>query len=245
MSRQGGRSCSFMLEEKTSFRPYIEVQVIVTISGIDCSGKSTQLECLQSRLAEHGVEATPFWFRPGYSDELDALRASVRKFRPQLLPRAEGTQAQARERAFEKPHVRASWLIMAIADICLQYGLKLRAKRMAGKTVLCDRYLFDARLDLELRFPEMRLTIERTFRWVERFMPRPDHAFLLMLPYDEMNARMATKDEPFPDPESTRKARYDRYLVGGANAGMVVLDADRDRDAVADDVWELVCASLK
>ncbi len=219
--------------------------LIITISGIDCSGKSTQLDLLRERFTEKGMEARLFWFRPGYSAELDLLRAWVRRVRPGLLPRTTADEREARDAVFKKPAVRRGWAAMALGDIWLQYVVKLRAQDLLGRIVLCDRYLFDARLDLELRFPDLARTLERIFSTLERMAPRPDHAFLLMLPYEEMMRRMDAKKEPFPDPEDLRRARFDRYLVAGARRGITVIDANRDRESVADDIWERVCASLR
>ena len=221
--------------------------MIITVSGIDCAGKSTQLERLRDRLIAHGTSPRMMWFRPGYSRELDGLRAVVRRLRPGLLPRADegAAESASREAVFERPGVRKGWVAMALVDTWIQYVLKLRAYHLMGETILCDRYLFDARLDLELRFPELSERAERAFGILESLAPRPDHAFMLMLSFEEMTARMEAKDEPFPDPEDVRRTRFERYLIAGARAGFTVIDADRDREAIADDIWERVCASLR
>jgi thymidylate kinase len=219
--------------------------VIVSISGVDCSGKTTQLERLQDRFQAEGHGCEVVWFRPGYSRELDFLRSTVRRFKPGLLPRSDGDESRNRDEAFKSGGVRRSWVVMAILDSLVHYVLKLRVLSAGGKTVLCDRYLFDGRLDLELRFPEYTSSIRKAFDVLRRMAPIPDHAFLLMIPLEVMESRMAEKDEPFPDPVETRQMRFEAYQFIGSRPGVTVVDGHGDRDQVSDVIWEQVCASIR
>lgn len=161
------------------------------------------------------------WHRPGYSRELDGLRAAVRRLRPGLLPTA--AQAKQRERAFARPRVRRAWLTAAVSDTVLQYAVKVRALLASGRTVVCDRYVPDALIDLRILFPE--LMHGPLVRDVLKVCRKPDHAFLLMLPRDEMLRRMAEKREPFTEPESQRLARYDAYAALSRGTELSVLDS--------------------
>jgi dTMP kinase len=209
--------------------------VIIALSGVDGAGKTTQLELLAGALEARGLRTVPFWYRPGYSRELDALRAAVRRLRPAALPR-QGDGSGGRERAFGRPRVRQAWVAVALVDALLQYALKVRALSHAGRVVLCDRYLADGALDLVLRFPELAAAAERGFALVRAASPRPDAALLLDLPFDEVQRRLAAKDEPFPDAPAMLRARYDRYRAWAAEGRFEVVDAGRSVDAVHGDV---------
>ncbi|MGM0574763.1 MAG: dTMP kinase [Myxococcota bacterium] len=184
--------------------------MLIALSGIDCAGKSTQIERLSHALEARGRRPLVFWFRPGYSREMDALRAAVRRLRPGALPTAD--RVEVRREVFARPGVRRTWAAAALSDTVLQYAVKLRGHLLAGRTVICDRWLDDARLDLTLRFPDLTGPLDAAHRLIERVCPRPDRHLLLTVPHDEMLRRMAIKDEPFPDPPDVRDRRYDAYL---------------------------------
>ena len=218
---------------------------IITFSGVDCAGKSTQLDLLAQRLEAEGRGVRTLWFRPGYSDELDTLRAWVRRFRPDLLPRSDGAGASKRDEVFEKKGVRRSWVVMALVDALFQYALKLRIWQAREDVILCDRYLWDAELDLKLRFPELGPWVDRAMAGLNQVCPTPDASLLLVLSLEEAERRMAQKDEPFPDPDQTRQERYYRYMSLGSSGAFRVIDASQSREEVAEMIWGEVCASLR
>ena len=218
---------------------------LITFSGVDCAGKSTQLELLEARLRAEGHRVRTLWFRPGYSKELDGLRAAVRRVRPGALPRSDGADSQRRDEVFQKPTIRRSWVAMALADSLVQYAFKLRTWIARGDVVLCDRYLWDSEMDLRLRFPELKEPVRRAMKGLDVLCPKPDLALLLVLSMEAASQRMAQKDEPFPDPEETRHDRYHRYMSLASSGKFAVIDAEGSRDDVAELIWRQVCASLK
>lgn len=210
---------------------------LVTFSGIDCSGKSTQIELLRAHLEASGHRVAVEWFRPGYSRWLDVGRATVRRFRPSALPSA-GASSE-RDRAFSRPSVRIAWSGLAVTDSLAHFLGRLRALRLAGKTVICDRYVWDARIDLALRFPELAGALGPTMRGVEVLAPKPDLSILLRIPHEVMLNRMQVKAEPFPDRPEVRDARF-RMYDELRKPGVTVVDAV----ASPQDVHRRICELL-
>ncbi len=129
---------------------------------------------------------------------------------------------------------------MALLDTLAQYAVKIRGMMWRGETVICDRYVFDSAMDLELRFPQLSSIHGPALRWIRRVSPVPTAAFLLMLPHGEMLARMAQKQEPFPDPPHVRDARYARYVQLGETGAIIALDAMRPIDSLHDEILRRV-----
>ncbi len=204
--------------------------MLITVSGIDCAGKSTQIERLRAALAAAGEPPIVFWHRPGYSAELDRLRALVRRLRPSALPTTASPKARAR--AFRSRRVQQAWARLALADMAVQYGARVRAWVRAGKTVICDRYTWDGLLDLDLRFPELAPSRWAQARAVEGLAPTPDVALLLLLPREEMLRRMEAKREPFPDAPEVRDRRFDAYQAMASDPRFAVIDAGGSVDEV-------------
>lgn len=204
--------------------------MLIAISGIDCAGKSTQIELLRRHFERRGRAVETLWHRPGYSPALDAARALIRRLRPAALPTAE--RPAERARAFARPGVAEAWVAAALADTLVCYAVRVRTLLARGRVVLCDRYLEDAALDFELRFPHLAAAARRGLRAVRVLSPVPDAAFLLTLERAEMARRMAAKDEPFPDPPAVREARYRAYREIAAAGKLIPIDATPPADVV-------------
>ena len=195
--------------------------VLVSVSGVDLAGKTTQLELLERWLMAEGLRATRLWHRPGYSPALDGLRRAVRRIRPSALP-PPGPSA-SRAEVFQRPSVRAAWITMALADSVAHYGLRVRAALRCHDVVLCDRYVADAVLDFRFRFGERAADLMR--RTLHPVAPIPHAALLLVLSWDEVLRRLSVKDEPFPEPMDARRLRYHAYQELAARGEHVVVDA--------------------
>lgn len=209
--------------------------LIISLSGIDCAGKSTQIHLLRHKLESLSTSSPRIlWFRPGYSDEMNFLRSLARRVAPRVLPTT--AQPDAREALFSRPAVSKTWVRMALFDTFLQYALKLRLDRVKGHDVICDRYLADAMLDFELRFPHLHVTSWKTLTWVNKVCPKPDISFLLMLSKPEMIRRMAIKKEPFPDDPVVRDKRYARYESLAASGHFIVINAERSIEQVHEEI---------
>lgn len=204
--------------------------VLIALSGIDGAGKSTQLELLADELERRGRRPVRLWYRPGYSRRLDRARALIRRLRPVTLPGAD--RAEARAAAFARPGVSAAWMIAAVLDTLVEYGALARRHLGRGRDVLCDRYLMDARLDLELRFPQLDPWAARLSAALEVLCPVPDSQILLMISEEEMRRRNRLAAEPFPDPPQIRAARHRAYRELASNRSIAALDASGDPPSV-------------
>jgi thymidylate kinase len=208
--------------------------MLITLSGVDCSGKSTQIELLRQTLAARGCSVGTFWYRPGYSKELDRLRALARRLYAPALPTSE--QGEERQKAFSSPRVKHSWIAVALIDTALQYGLKLRALMRAYDVVVCDRYIEDAALDFSMRFPEVGVEESMWFDLLRDVIPTPDLCMMLMVSKPEMLRRMKRKKEPFPDPPDIRQRRYAAYQQLAHSGRFHVVDASTASDHVHEQI---------
>lgn len=203
---------------------------IISVSGVDCAGKSTQLDRLEAELRGRGLKVARLWFRPGYSSGLNAARRLIRRILPAALPTS--AQKEARGAAFSSRRVANAWIMLALLDMLFHYGLRLRVLKLFGYTVLADRFAADGFLDLRLRFPGVGLDRWRLSRLAEWAFVVPEHALLLNLPHQSMLDRMEKKREPFPDSADIRDARYAAYQQMAVEGRFVVIDAEGSVDEV-------------
>ncbi|HKG21347.1 MAG TPA: hypothetical protein VKC34_05565, partial [Blastocatellia bacterium] len=79
------------------------------------------------------------------------------------------------------------------------------------RTIICDRYLWDTLVDFRLNFPEE--PVERSLLWkaLDKLSPRPDAAFLMLVPVAESVRRSDVKGEPFRDSAEVLGMRLSQY----------------------------------
>jgi thymidylate kinase len=217
--------------------------MLCSFSGADSSGKSTAIAGVLNRAKGMGIQATSIWYRPGYSSSLTTLRKIVRRVRPGILPPP--GQSTQRNATFARPGVSEAWLLTATLDALTQYGLRVRYLASVYDLLVCDRYLDDAFLDLELSFPNHLAWVRSARKALLFTSPKPDLAFLLHLNEQELDRRAAVKNEPFPDPEHTRSKRRERYVKLAASGRFVTIDAGRSPEEVHDSLWKHLIAHPK
>lgn len=203
--------------------------MIVTFSGVDCAGKSTQIKRLEEYFVSQGKTCKVFWYRPGYSKEMQQCKALVREsyrffqratdfLAKRILGRSLRATAgevpvASNERGDAESALRLPpplWLTTAFIDTALQWGVALRALNRKYDVVICDRYFEDAKLDIAFKFPQY-VFAESLFNPIRYAIPRPDASILLWLPFETVCKRLEEKCEPFPDPPRVRILRYRAY----------------------------------
>lgn len=135
--------------------------VLICLSGIESSGKSTQLERLmesarRARRRPHHVRR-----RPGYTRNLEAAKRLARRL---AGIRRRGVKGEAAERAprsysrraegFRSSFQRHLWLSLALIDLIWLHGFRIRLWRARGRTVVSDRYLWDCFVDFRVNIPD-------------------------------------------------------------------------------------------
>jgi thymidylate kinase len=188
--------------------PIIQGKLIV-FSGLDGAGKSTQIQLLMEELKQRGKTPLYLWTRGGYTPLFSACKTFLRHVLKRKLPLP--GRSERREKAFRKVWVRDIWLVLAILDLILVYGVYIRVYKVLGRIVIADRYVWDTWIDFILGFPEAYVDRWVIWKILKKIAPRPELTFLLLIPVKEALIRSRMKNEPFPDSEDILRKRRDIY----------------------------------
>jgi thymidylate kinase len=150
---------------------------VVSFSGIDGAGKSTQIELLQRHLLDLGLSCRliTFW------DDVVALRRlrefiSLKAFKGDAGVGSPGKPISRRDKNVNSWYITASRLFCYLMDaVSLQLVLKRISNESSVDYIIFDRYIYDELANLSLSRWPMRTYI----RLLLRFVPRPDIAYLV------------------------------------------------------------------
>jgi hypothetical protein len=110
---------------------------LLTFSGLDAAGKSTQIDQLMHHRRQNGDDPVYVWVRGGYTPLFESLKARLCRLPGRAIPPP--GHHPPREQAFRRGWVRRLWLVAALLDLLWLLGVRVRGWRRRGRTVVCDR----------------------------------------------------------------------------------------------------------
>lgn len=211
----------------------------IVFSGLDCSGKSTQIDILNGSLKVKGEKNMVFWSRGGYTNGFQKLKDLLRSVSGKKLPEPGFTTE--REKALSNPIIRRVWLTIAMIDLFYYYVVYLRIKYILGYNIICDRYIMDTNIDFKLTYPKNNTDKWLLWRLIEIFALRPDFHFVSTIPVSESVVRSKFKFEPFPDSPEVLEQRLELYNIELKNNGsLIYIDGLREKSEIATEIDNLV-----
>lgn len=148
---------------------------LISFSGLDGSGKSTQIAALQQEFAASGlrVATLAFWddvvvgtrWREGFVHKVYKSEKGVG---------APGKPVERRDKNMRKWYLTLARHLLYTLD-AFSLGLVVTRARSQADVVIMDRYIYDELANLPLANPLTKLYV----RMVHTLVPRPDIAYLL------------------------------------------------------------------
>ena len=211
----------------------------IIFSGVDCSGKSTQIELLKDRINNNGGKVFIFWSRGGYTPGFQLLKDILRKISGKNLPKP--GHSPKRDKALSRPIVRKLWLYIAVLDLIIYYAIYLRYKALSGYNIVCDRYIMDTNIDFFLSYPTEKHSAWLLWKLLKAVAVKPDFHFVSTIPVDESVRRSKFKFEPFPDPPDVLRDRLSLYLQElDNNKGLIHLNGMESISFISEKVNMLI-----
>jgi thymidylate kinase len=197
--------------------------MLISLSGIDGSGKTVHARALVEAFATSEITASCFWSRSGASAWMGWLSRMVSGSQGATTYTDTASALARRRRRLRHPLSRLGWLILTLADLIVRYNLRVRLLRLVGGVVVCDRYIYDAMVEIAASLPEGSPWIHRVEWLLVRLCPRPDVAWLLDLPAEVGVGRQPDEGGNLAAQEELEKQRA-TYLALSRRHGLTVLD---------------------
>jgi len=189
--------------------------MLITFSGLDGSGKSTQIENLRAHLESRGVRTAvlAFW------DDVVVGKRYREGFVHKVYKSEKGIGAPGKPVRRRDKNVRAWYLslfrhaLYAVDAIHLA-EVVAQAKQGGIEAIIFDRYIYDELANLPLKNPLSKIFV----RAVAAFVPRPDIAYFLDADVEAAHAR-----KPEYPVDFMHKCRADYFLLAGILGNVTVI----------------------
>lgn len=181
---------------------------MISFSGIDCGGKSTQIEKVKSYLNEKGKRCRVIHSRGGYTPMLEFFKTMIRKDRAG----SDTDHEKYRAEVHGSPKKRKLLLWLSIFDLGVYYGIWFRLVELFGTTILADRYFWDSCIDFRMKYPEFDFENWLVWKIAKKICKKPQHSVIYTIPAELSMYRSTLKHEPWPEPVEVRRDRIERYM---------------------------------
>ena len=191
--------------------------LLISFSGVDGSGKSTQIENLRSALQAAGFQTRllAFWdnvvvgvkYREGFVHKVYKSERGIG---------APGKPVNRRDKNMRGWHLTIARHLLYLLDAINLCRVVAREKRQGAGVIILDRYIYDELSNLNLSNRVSRAFI----RFVHGFVPRPDIAYLLDA--DPVAAYARKPEYPVEFMKKCRRAYFD---LAGILRSMTVIPA--------------------
>jgi thymidylate kinase len=219
--------------------------LLIAFNGMDGSGKSSAAQAALERLRAAGLDADVQWARLGQEKRLqDAIAVPVKRVlgsRGTVADPVAATIGDDRE-AFEGREVArrtgpVAWVwTLVVAAITARAHRRAVRRRRSGVSVVCDRWLADSLVDLQIRYGR-----HAAAEWLLRAaIPRPDVGVLLAT-----DVETSLRRKPGDQAESVLRRMEPLYREAAERSGLTVIDATRPLEAVSADISGVVDEAIR
>ena len=203
--------------------------MMYSFSGIDSSGKTTQIEMLKTFCNNNGIKYHYHWIKGRATPIVMFLKKIFR--RDQGLSN-EGKK-EYREEVYKNKKKKALLLIVSILDLIWYWGIYYRYLKIRHGLFICDRYIWDTYIDFRTEFQEFDIDRWLIWRIAKGIAPKPHCSFLFMISAEESLRRDIAKGDATPDTIERKREKMAKYedLVS-KDKWQVVIDGMKPRDEI-------------
>lgn len=182
--------------------------MIISFSGIDGSGKSTQIDLLYRYCIDNNIKVRKIWGKARGTPGVMFVKELVRKDKAMNFEE----KMEYRAQIFENTKKKRLLLIASILDLCWYFGIWYRILGSFYKVLICDRYVWDTYVEVKTEFTGLNIDNWLIWKIAVFLSPNPDVSFMFTLRAEESIRRDKKKNVPVIDSLQLKKQKIDIYM---------------------------------
>lgn len=159
--------------------------MIVSFSGIDSAGKTTQIDRLMDYCKKNKIGVKKIWSKARGTPGVIFLKSLFRKDKKM----DEEEKKEYRKNVFQNPKKQKLLYVASMLDLCWYWGIYYRVVGWFKKILICDRYLWDTYVELQQDFPCIKVDKSWLWKTVKFLAPKPKVSFVFVIPAEISLAR--------------------------------------------------------
>ena len=211
-------------------------RLFLAFSGVDGSGKTTQVQLLEKRLREANFHVTTVWCR--WRPVLSLPLLSILERLGYAKTRATSSIGFVETRISNLGGLAFLWSLLTQIDNFMKNGLKVMIPLFLGRTVICDRYVLDMLVEGMAGLHDPPNRVRLGYRLLG-LLPRPDNAFLI-----EMDPAVAFERKPDMPTLSHFAERVSLYRELARAMRVRTIDGRLPIQAIHGEIWAKVSRAL-
>jgi thymidylate kinase len=211
--------------------------ILVAFSGVDGSGKSTQVDLLEESFEK--VHIPVLRIRSRWRPVLSLpLLVVMRRLGYARVHRAGGVYI-VETRLPSRGGLTSLWCVLTQVENIVKTGVKLVFPLLLGRTVICDRYSLDMLVDGMAGLHDTPGYTRLGFRLL-RLLPRPNFAF-----YMDIDPEVAFRRKPDLPGLEDYVERLRLYRELSSSWGVAIVNARMSADMIHRKVWKVISSSFR
>jgi dTMP kinase len=181
--------------------------MIVSFSGIDSAGKTTQIELLHEYCKTNKIGVKKVWSKARGTPGVLLLKELVRRDKKMDA----GEKAEYRKDVFRNPKKQKLLYVASMLDLCWYWGIWYRILGALTRVLICDRYLWDTYAEIKQDFPCVDIDRSKLWKIVKALAPKPKVSFVFMIPAEVSLARDRQKNAAGIEDISVKEKKIATY----------------------------------